>query len=93
MVYDFDNYAVTKMRVWGPLEHLAVMGFVTGDERYYNLAKELVERDNYTLGDLDWSRREVGRYLRTRGHMQMLPPEHMALLKMQAVCRGFLVRR
>lgn len=80
------------MRIWGPFEQLCASGFITGDERYFTVAKQLILQDNFTLDDLMWSERQVGRYLRTRGFMQMLPPEHRALLKTQAVCRGFLVR-
>ena len=93
MVYISLCVRFSNMRVWGPFEQLCAAGFVSGDERYFNVAEELMLHDHYTLDDLDWSHREVGRYLRTRGHLQMLPPEHMALLKLQAVIRGFLVRR
>ena len=80
------------MRVWSPFEQLCVSAILTGDDRYFNVAKQIIIHDHFTLEDLNWSEFHVRRYLRTRGYMQMLPLEYMALLKIQAVCRGYLER-
>lgn len=81
------------VRRWGDYERTLLQSILTNDPAYCELAVCIADHDQYTEEDLMWSRRQVERWLRTRGFIQMLPFEYRSLLRIQACWRRYLVRK
>ena len=81
------------VRRWGNYERMLLRSVLTNDPIYCILAEQMALRDHFTQEDLLWSKRQVERWLRTRGFRQMLPFEYRSLLRIQSFWRSYKVRK
>lgn len=81
------------VRVWGEFESAILAGVLTGERGWSVLADRIAKENNYTMDDIEWSKRAIERYMRTRGMVQMLPPEYRALLRIQSAWRRYAARK
>lgn len=78
---------------WGEYESLLAGSVIENDPFQCSMAHMMERAYSYTEERIEWSKRMVERWLRTRGFMKMLPSEYKSLLRIQATARRYIVRR